>query len=181
MMMFNNAFLKFDQVGFQQILYVGVSFFIIKDSLNDSYTRIFCRYVWALSDWKPIDPINQWRLLPNLRSIEEIGSCTLWLRFSKRSFIRRSRWYAYWITLVKKNCRKLIYDRIKQTWFICKQIYTCSFIIVRLVYCCQLFLCRAIDMGKRKRMQIFQHWWLWFIIVLFGIKFRLWLVRKFHG
>lgn len=30
MMMFNNAFLKFDQVGFQQILFVGVLFFCNK-------------------------------------------------------------------------------------------------------------------------------------------------------
>jgi hypothetical protein len=30
MMQFNNAFLKYDQVGFQQILYVGVILFLFK-------------------------------------------------------------------------------------------------------------------------------------------------------
>jgi len=45
MMMFNNAYLKYDQVGFQQILYVGVLFLLIKDSLNDPYSWFFCSYV----------------------------------------------------------------------------------------------------------------------------------------
>lgn len=38
-MVWNNAFLKYDQQGFQEVVYVGVKYIFNTDSLNDSHLR----------------------------------------------------------------------------------------------------------------------------------------------
>lgn len=63
MIQFNNAYLKYDQQGFQQILFVGVYFYLKLDSLNDSCAWFFCLNVLALSKWKSITSIIKRRLL----------------------------------------------------------------------------------------------------------------------
>jgi hypothetical protein len=70
MMQFNNAFLKYDQEGFQEILFVGVIKKIILDALNDSYSWFFCTNVFNVSWWKSSNSINKWRLLLIISTIK---------------------------------------------------------------------------------------------------------------
>jgi hypothetical protein len=52
MMSWNVPFLKYDQEGFQQNVFVGVCFSLyVVDSLNDAYFGLFCCYVSTISHW----------------------------------------------------------------------------------------------------------------------------------
>jgi hypothetical protein len=105
MMMFNNAYLKYDQVGFQQILYVGVLYCLKVDSLNDAYSRLFGLHVRALSQRQSLDTVDQRRLLLDLRYSQTLSPSALRLRVRKRSPARGPGWHLDRLTLVKKNRR----------------------------------------------------------------------------
>lgn len=167
---FNNAFLKYDQEGFQETLFVAVTTSNILDSRDDPYPWFFSLYLLKISSRKSSFECykTRWkhRLLFDKRKNQSISLQTVKLFICSRNAFRRPRRDCGSFSLGKKSGWQLIYDRFHNQRSFYEQRDISSPRQHRLVYFSQLFLRRAHSLGKESGMWIFEYWQLLFPLIL---------------
>ena len=115
-MIFNNTFLKYDQYGFQQILFVGVCLSLTSDPWANSYSRIFSTNVHHLSHWQHAANLNPRRLhwLLSWFTCHQKINCGTFQLHDQRLIVGRSGWHLDWLPYLTQDHWELVHDRIRK-------------------------------------------------------------------
>ena len=161
-MIFNNPFLKYDQYGFQQVLFVGVFIINNKDTWSHSYSRVFRTNVYNISIRKHFKERNyrRFRWLFSRFTCYQKGNSNSLQLLNKGITALRPRWHFDRVTHRTKNHRKRVYDSDWKKTFLYQQTFSRSSIKHRMVPWSQLLHGRTYHLGQEQRLCHAKCWWL---------------------